>query len=79
MSSQSDPLRLVAHDFFSILFLSLCFLLAVVVYVRVPVSICEVVSTVRLAQSLFVRLVWRKIMEVLSADQQRLDEVTAKL
>lgn len=84
LSSQSDPLSLVAHDFFfhsasfpPCSFAGWC---CVCVCVFVCVFTCEVViSTVRLARHLCVRLVWRKIMEALSADQQRLDEVTAKL
>lgn len=75
LSSESDPLhsRFLFHSFpFSsaLLLSSLC--------VSVCVC-CENVSTVRTAPLLRLRLVFRKIMEVLSAAQQRLDGVTAKL
>lgn len=75
LSSQYDPLSAFAHDFPPSLFPTAP-LLAVVC---ASVSVCEIVSTARLARPLCVRLVWRKVMGVPSADQQWQDEVTAKL
>lgn len=69
-------LILCAHDFFSTLSFSSALLLSFTVCVCVC---CEIVSTVRIALLLCLSLVFRKIVEVLSAAQQRLDGVTAKL
>lgn len=70
-------LTLCTHDFSSTLFPSP--LLFYSLHCVCLCVCCENVSTVRIAPLLRLRLVFRKIMEVLSAAQQRLDGVTAKL